>query len=91
MPELGIRIIGVNQVGHESGNTQVCEGRDLPWLQESADPLIWSLWDVTYRDVIILDRANVPVAVFNLTDHNLAEAADYDALRALFIDIASAE
>lgn len=89
MPELGIRLIGVNEVGHESGNAQVCEDRDIPWLQETADLDIWALWAVTYRDVVILDRANVPVAVFNLTDNNLSEPADYDALRALLIGIAS--
>jgi len=36
---------------------------------------------VTYRDVIILDADNIPVAVFNLTTHDLSAAGNRDALK----------
>jgi len=86
--ELGlapVRILGVNGIGLESGNTLVCEGRDLPWLQDTVDEHVWSQWQVTYRDVVILDGANVPVGVYNLTDHDLADPANYAELRALLL------
>ena len=79
----GIKLLGVNQIGRESGNTAACDGRDLPWLQDDVDERAWDLWQVTYRDVIILDRENKPVAVFNLTENDLSVPSQYDALLAL--------
>jgi hypothetical protein len=38
---------------------------------------------VVYRDVIILDANNVPVGVFNLTSHNLADPIHYATLKAM--------
>ena len=69
--------------------------RDIPWLQDvdadsdgSSD--LWEeSWPVTYRDVIILDAANVQVGVYNLTNNSLADAGNYDALRQMFINAAS--
>ena len=80
-----IDILGVNDVGFESGNEAMCDGRDLPWLQNTADADVWTLWGVVYRDVWVLDAENVPVGVFNVTSSSLADAANYDALRALFV------
>ena len=55
-PELGIDILGVNEFGHDSGNTLVTTDRDLPWLQDIDDnddgnSDTWDSWDVTFRDV----------------------------------------
>ncbi|MCB1182823.1 hypothetical protein KDM41_05270 [bacterium] len=83
-----VHILGVNQLGHESANDLVCQGRDLPWLQETLDDQVWNKWKVTYRDVVVLDRNNRPAAVFNLTVHDLARPADYDSLRALLLEVA---
>jgi hypothetical protein len=83
-----LQILGINQVGQESGNALACEGRDLPWLQETLTEGVWIPWDANWRDVVILDRANRKVAVFNLFDHNLANAADYDALRTMLLEAA---
>jgi len=88
-PEAGIVILGLNEVGHESGNPEMVDGRDLPWLQDSVEQLVWASWAVTFRDVVILDRDNVPVAVFNLTEHNLSVASEYAALKQLLLDIAT--
>jgi len=85
-----IQILGVNEAGHESGNATITDGRDIPWLQETAEQPVWSWWAPTYRDVIIVDRENRPFAVYNLTEHNLAEGAKYDALKALILEAASA-
>ncbi|MBD3161304.1 MAG: hypothetical protein GF346_03800 [Candidatus Eisenbacteria bacterium] len=79
-PARDFQFLGVNEVGHERGNEAVCEGRAIPWLQETEEEKVWDPWDVTYRDVIFLDQENRPVAVFNLTIHDLSEQAEYDSL-----------
>ena len=78
-----IQLLGVNQAGAERGNFDTCMGNDIPWLQEDGAVDAWGLWDVRYRDVVILDAENVPVAVYNLTDHDLADPANYAELKAL--------
>jgi hypothetical protein len=84
-----IRILGLNRVGDESGNAAMCEGRSLPWLQDTEGQNAWGDWEVRYRDVVILDAQNVPQAVFNLTDYDLADSASYDSLRVLLLQIAA--
>jgi hypothetical protein len=85
-----VQILGVNQVGYESGNAAACVGKDLPWLQETAQQLIWSPWEITYRDVIILDGSNRKVSVYNLTDHDLSQPGNYAELKALLQSAAEA-
>ncbi len=90
--ELGTGAIllgGINLVGGESGNAENCAGRDLCWLQDTVADDVWTGWEVVYRDVVILDRKNVPVAVFNLTEHNLAIPEEYAALKALLESLAA--
>ena len=65
-------------------NELMCEGRDLPWLQEDEEHLVWDVWGVTYRDVWVLDVNNELVGVFNLTGTSLGDPTNYAALRALF-------
>jgi hypothetical protein len=77
-------IHGVNQTGFESGNDDVTVGRDIPWLQDTPTENVWASWAVGYRDVIILDEDNVPIAVYNLSINNLLLTAKYDELKALF-------
>ncbi len=94
-PELDIQIAGINEQGHEAGNALITEGRDIPLLQDvdaNGDGLsdVWSSWDVDWRDVVILDEENVVAAVMNLTSNDLADPANYGALRQLLIDTAMA-
>ena len=94
-PELSIDILGVNELGHESGNSLVIDGRDLPWLQDIDDDDngssdVWTAWDVTFRDVIITDSNNVQVAVYNLSTNDLGNPVNYATLKQLLIDAASA-
>ena len=93
-PELNINILGVNEFGHDSGNSLVIDGRDLPWLQDIDDngdgaSDTWDSWDVTFRDVMITDAQNEKVAVYNLTTNDLANADNFAALKQLLIDSAS--
>ena len=94
-PDLAIQLLGVNEFGFESGNQQIIdEGSSLPWLQDvdlDADGTsdTWTSWGVTYRDVIVLDGTNWPVAVFNVTDYDLREPANFSALKQLLVQTAS--
>jgi hypothetical protein len=94
-PELAISILGVNELGHDSDNSLMTAGRDLPWLQDIDDggdgnSDTWNSWDVTFRDVIITDSNNVQVTAYNLTNNDLANADNFATLKQLLIDAASA-
>ena len=45
-----VRILGINPAGHESGNTATCDGRDLPWLQETAQDDVLASWQARSRN-----------------------------------------
>jgi hypothetical protein len=76
-----VRILGVNAAGQESDNALICEGRSIPWLQDTAEQSVWSSWQVTYRDVVILDAENRVLQAYNLTSHNLGVPANYTELK----------
>ena len=86
-PDAGIFILGINEAGYGDNKTMY-EGRDLPWLLDTKEADLWGSWDVTFRDVIILDRDGVEAGVFNLTEHNLDDPDEYGALKNLLLDIA---
>jgi len=86
---LDVVILGVNEVGHESGNELMTSGRDLPWLQDTVVDDVWGAWAPTYRDVVVLDPLNQEIAVFNLTVHDLGDAVEYEALKQIFIAAAT--
>ena len=81
-PATPVDILGVNAAGMEWGNAAICDGRALPWLQDTYEEDVWDLWQVTWRDVVVLDADNRVVFVYNLTVHNLGHPADYAELKA---------
>jgi len=84
---LAVHILGMNEAGEESGNAAMCNGRDLPWLQDVADSAeVWTSWNVVYRDVVILDRENQHFRSFNLSAHPLEITANYESLKQLLRD-----
>ena len=83
-----VEILGVNAAGHESGNDLATAGRTIPWLQDDAATDAWGLWEVDFRDVVVLDAENRVTAVYNLTDNDLADPARYAELRALIVEAA---
>ncbi len=93
-PLLDIQILGVNEKGLDFSNGAITEGRDLPWLQDvdedgNGTSDVWhDSWNVTYRDVVILDGGNVRFGTFNVTSNDLANIDNYEALRELLIDAA---
>ena len=90
---LPIEISGINAAGLEFGNPSITAGRHIPWLQDVAAQNVWGTWRVNqvrpslpgvqWRDVVVLDERNHPIAVFNLTDHDLGNSANFAALKAI--------
>jgi len=76
-----IRLLGCNQMGAEGGVPGMTNARDLPLTQDTLAENVWVDWAVTYRDVVVLDVDNIPVAVYNLTANDLANPVNYAALK----------
>ncbi len=89
--QVPIRLLGVNEAGHESGNATITTGRVLPWLQDTPSDAVWSSWQVTFRDVVVLDGTGHRVAVYNLTTNDLSQPANYQALKSLLVSVANSQ
>jgi hypothetical protein len=93
-PELPIRIIGVNEYGHESANSLMAEGRDLPLLQDvdangNGTSDVWDeQWEVTWRDVVIVDANVVRRGAYNLTFNDLGNSANYNLVKSTAVLLA---
>ncbi len=85
-----VSILGVNDVGQESGNDAMVSGRTLPLLQNTEAADVWNLWQVTYRDVVVLDGENKEVFIYNLTLHNLGVPDNYRTLEDKLVELGSA-
>ena len=83
-----MQLLGINEKNISSGNDTITAGRTLPWLQDAAEVDVWNSWQVTYRDVIILNDKNEIVDVYNLTVHDLKDSNNYAALKALLLEAA---
>jgi hypothetical protein len=83
-----IRILGCNQIGAEGANPTITAGRDIPWTQDTMAANVWVDWGINYRDVVVTDVDNIPIAVYNLTDHDLANPANYAELKQILKDAA---
>ncbi len=64
-------------------------GRVLPWLQPMGGVDVWTLWQVEYRDVVILGPGNEHLSTFNLTTHDLSDPANYAALKSQLTEAAN--
>jgi len=82
----------VNQSGAdlESDNRLTTATNLLPWLQDTIQANVASLWNTAYRDVVILDSSNRVAGVMNLTTYDLTQAANRDRLKALLRATANA-
>lgn len=70
----------MNAAGLESGNEGFVMGKTLPLLQDTAAVDAWGRWQVTYRDVVVLDVEGRRRDVFNLTENDLSNPANLDTL-----------
>ena len=75
-----IYILGINESGFEIANEQVTEGRDIPWLQDQDDILMWNEWNVQYRDVLIFDESLTIRKVINLSRFDLRDENNYSSM-----------
>jgi hypothetical protein len=66
----------------------MCEGRDIPWLQDTEEANWWGNWGITWRDVVILDQDGNQADVVNLLEHDLNDTEEYAAFKALLLDVA---
>ena len=73
----------MNEAGHEAGVPSFSDGRTLPVLQDTDETQLWARWEVTYRDVRVLTPSGELHGVYNLTEHDLSDPANLDALRSL--------
>ncbi|TNE87649.1 MAG: hypothetical protein EP330_17770 [Deltaproteobacteria bacterium] len=87
-PNLDITLFGVNEVGQESANELAYTDVDIGLLQDTVGVDAWGSWQVTWRDIVILDGANEVVSVHNLTTFNLADTANYDQLKSELVTAA---
>ena len=101
-PILEIQIVGLNEFGENppGANDLMTANKTIPWLQDVdsnanlVSDVWYDSWNVTYRDVIILDGQNEIVEVYNLTPpegFDLGVAANYAALRGKLLDAAMTE
>jgi hypothetical protein len=63
-------------------------GGDLPLLQDTVSQDVWSDWAAEWRDLFIVDADNHAIGVFNLTTYDLANSANYQATKRIFIAVA---
>jgi hypothetical protein len=64
-------------------------GRALPLLQDTGEARAWSSWEVVYRDVVILGAENEKAGVYNLTQHDLRDSSNFEALKEMLLEAAS--
>ena len=64
-----VEIVGVNEIGYDNYEYVTTVSSTLPWVQDVEEVNAWDLWEITYRDVVILDRENIYLSTYNLTDN----------------------
>jgi hypothetical protein len=88
-PRHEVHMHAINQIGKEGGIDGMCQGRTLPVCQDDTQHNVWESWKITYRDVVIVDPGGDVAGVYNLTEHTLAEPANYDSLKAMILQVAN--
>jgi predicted transcriptional regulator len=79
-------LLSVNEAGLEAGNAGFVLGKTTPLLQDTAATDAWGLWQVEYRDVVVLDAEGRRRSVQNLTTNDLSVTANFAALKQLLLD-----
>ena len=80
-----VQILGLNAIGHDGSNALAVKDIRLPWLQDTANVKAWDSWGATWRDVVVVNGQGLESGVYNLTDHDLAVAANRDQLKTLIL------
>jgi hypothetical protein len=78
-------LLSVNEAGLEAGNAGFVMGKTTPLLQDTPTTNAWALWQVEYRDVVVLDAEGRRRGVQNLTVSDLSATANFAALKQLLL------
>lgn len=89
VPAPDVEILGVNLLSAGSGTSLMVAGRALPFLQDTQEENAWVAWGAELDDVIVVDRENRLVTVYNLATHDLGVPANYEALKQILLDAAA--
>lgn len=93
-PSLNVRMLGINEWGHEIGNGLATADTSLPWLQDvdannnRISDVTYEIWQVAYRDVVVVNASSQETGRYNLTTNNLGLTANYNVLKQMVIDAA---
>ncbi len=79
-------LLSVNEAGLEAGNEGFVMGKTMPLLQDTTSINAWALWQVEYRDVVVLDAQGRRRSVQNLTTNDLSVPANFAALKQALLD-----
>lgn len=90
-PGLGIALFAVNERGYETSVPRLADEGDLAIVQEDEAHPVWSDWNASWRDVVVLDPRNEALGVFNLTSFSLDRPENYDELKAILVAAARGE
>ena len=64
-----VEILAVNEIGYDNFEYVDTVSSQLPWIQDVEEVNAWELWEITYRDLVILDQDNIFLTTYNLTDN----------------------
>lgn len=79
----------MNRTSDASGNPTISAERVLPWIQDTEQDDVWEQWNVTYRDVFIVNGAGELAGVYNLSINDLAVQDNSLALAQMIADTAA--
>jgi hypothetical protein len=94
---LDFPILAINEEGLESGSSQISPDENLPWLQDvdqdanGISDVWYDSWDITFRDVIILDETNSVAEIYNVTPNDLGNPTNYNTLRLMLLETATSD
>ncbi len=93
-PPVPISLVAINNVVASVAPdfwANATAGRDLPWLQDTAEANVWGTWGANNWDLFVLDGCNHVTTMYPVSLHDLAVPANYDELKALLLAAAEAE
>lgn len=91
LPSSKVNILAINEVGEDSANDVAAALSDLPLLQDTRSEDVWGNWDVTWRDVQVVDTDGVVTDILNLTSNDIDETQNYDNLKSMIVNAATSK
>lgn len=87
-----VSLLGINEIGYESGNDTINDGHTLPWLQDVPGEDVFDTWPpARIRELKIVGRDGVVSATFDLNDADPNDTSHADAIVQALLDAAEAE